>query len=127
MLWSSCPTEIVHGNVTVEVAECAESSETTYFWYREALDISESINDPDGVRWWLLVSLALTWLTVYLIVMRGIQSSGKVVYFTALFPYVVLTIFFVRGLTLPGASAGLAHMFFPKVHTLVFSALTDAG
>lgn len=47
--------------------------------------------------------------------MKGIQSSGKVVYFTAIFPYVVLTIFFLRGVTLPGAFAGLHHMFQPKV------------
>ena len=47
--------------------------------------------------------------------MKGIQSSGYVVYFTACFPYVVLTIFFIRGLTLKGAGAGLAHMFYPKV------------
>jgi solute carrier family 6 amino acid/orphan transporter-like 15/16/17/18/20 len=42
-----------------------------------------------------------------------------VVYFTALFPYVVLTIFFVRGLTLKGAGAGLAHMFYPKMESLL--------
>ena len=47
--------------------------------------------------------------------MKGIQSSGYVLYFTALFPYIVLTIFFIRGITLPGAFAGLAHMFQPKV------------
>ena len=41
------------------------------------------------------------------------------VYFTALFPYVVLTIFFVRGLTLKGAGAGLAHMFYPKMESLL--------
>ena len=52
------------------------------------------------------------------ICMKGIQSSGYVVYFTALFPYIVLTIFFLRGVTLPGAFAGLAHMFQPKVRTL---------
>jgi solute carrier family 6 amino acid/orphan transporter-like 15/16/17/18/20 len=38
-----------------------------------------------------------------------------VVYFTALFPYVVLTIFFFRGVTLKGAGAGLAHMLYPQV------------
>ncbi len=102
--------------MTVEDPECAESSETKYFWYRQTLDVSESIEDPDGIRWWLALSLATAWFIVYLIVMRGIQSSGRVVYFTALFPYVVLTIFFVRGLTLPGAGAGLMHMFKPKVY-----------
>lgn len=51
----------------------------------------------------------------------------KVVYFTSMFPYLVLTIFFIRGITLKGASAGLAHMYTPKVinfhffeETLVF-------
>lgn len=32
-----------------------------------------------------------------------------------MFPYLVLTIFFIRGITLNGASAGLAHMYTPKV------------
>ena len=34
--WAECPTEII-GNISVPVAECAKSSETSYFWYREAL------------------------------------------------------------------------------------------
>lgn len=42
----------------------------------------------------------------------------KVVYFTSMFPYLVLTIFFIRGITLKGASAGLAHMYTPKVNSL---------
>ena len=46
----------------------------------------------------------------------------KVVYFTSMFPYLVLTIFFIRGITLKGASAGLAHMYTPKViNSLFFS------
>lgn len=39
----------------------------------------------------------------------------QVVYFTSLFPYLVLTIFFIRGITLKGAGAGLVHMYTPKV------------
>lgn len=35
------------------------------------------------------------------------------VYFTSLFPYIVLTIFFIRGITLKGAGAGLVHMYTP--------------
>lgn len=37
------------------------------------------------------------------------------VYFTALLPYCVLLIYLVRGLTLHGATNGLAYMFTPKV------------
>uniref|UniRef100_T1KNM1 Uncharacterized protein n=1 Tax=Tetranychus urticae TaxID=32264 RepID=T1KNM1_TETUR len=45
---------------------------------------------------------------------KGIASSGKVVYVTATFPYFVLVIFFFRGITLPGMSAGITHLFTPK-------------
>lgn len=36
-----------------------------------------------------------------------------------MFPYLVLTIFFIRGITLKGASAGLVHMYTPKVEKLL--------
>jgi SNF family Na+-dependent transporter len=39
----------------------------------------------------------------------------KVVYFTSLFPYVVLFIFLIRGLTLEGAGVGIKRMFKPDV------------
>lgn len=44
-----------------------------------------------------------------------IWSFFKVIYFTALFPYLVLTIFLIRGLTLPGATEGLIYLFTPNV------------
>ena len=97
------------------LTECDRSSETQYFWYRQTLDISSSIGEPEGIRWWMFLCLLASWVLIYLIIMKGIESSGNVVYFTALFPYVVMTIFFIRGITLKGAGAGLAHMFYPKV------------
>ncbi|MEQ2210571.1 hypothetical protein XENOCAPTIV_015757 [Xenoophorus captivus] len=36
-------------------------------------------------------------------------------YFSSIFPYVVLVCFLVRGLMLDGASEGIAYMFYPKV------------
>ena len=71
--WSDCPNEIVV-NVSVPIAECAKSSETSYFWYREALNISESIADFDGIRGSMLLSLALAWVIVYLIIMKGMEE-----------------------------------------------------
>ena len=52
-------------------------------------------------------------------IVAGVQSSGKVAYFTALFPYLVLAVLLVRGLTLPGAAAGLAFFFAPQWERLL--------
>ena len=44
---------------------------------------------------------------------------SQAVYVTVTLPYVVLTIFLVRALTLPGAADGLKYLFTPKVAALV--------
>lgn len=43
---------------------------------------------------------------------------SQVVYFTALFPYVLLIVLLIRGLTLPGAADGIAYYLSPKVDRL---------
>uniref|UniRef100_A0A8D8PZB4 Transporter n=2 Tax=Cacopsylla melanoneura TaxID=428564 RepID=A0A8D8PZB4_9HEMI len=113
--WASCPK---YQNGTI-IEECELSSETAYFWYRTTLDVSPNIESPGNVKWWIVLCLLLAWIIVFFIVMKGIQSSGRVVYFTSMFPYIVLTIFFIRGITLPGAGAGLVHMYTPKVEKLL--------
>ncbi|KAK2151064.1 hypothetical protein LSH36_377g03025 [Paralvinella palmiformis] len=59
------------------------------------------------IKWELVLCFLLAWIIVALSLIKGVKSSGKVVYFTALFPYVVLVILLVRGLTLQGYYQGI--------------------
>ncbi|XP_055985314.1 sodium- and chloride-dependent transporter XTRP3 [Sorex fumeus] len=113
--WSVCP---LNSNHTGYDDECEKASSTQYFWYRKTLNISPSIEESGGVQWEPALCLLLAWLVVYLCILRGTESTGKVVYFTALLPYCVLIIYLVRGLTLHGAINGLAYMFTPKLEQL---------
>lgn len=89
--------------------------------------------DLGQVRWQLALCFLLSWLIVFLCVMKGIRSSGKVwarkfyhlkskiniiysqvVYFTATFPYVILISILVRGVTLDGAIIGIHYFFVPE-------------
>lgn len=95
------------------------SSPTQHFWYRTTLMVSEDINSPEVFNWKIAIALILSWTLVYLCMMKGIASSNLIVYVTATFPYMVLIIFFFRGITLKGAFDGLHHLFTPKWHTLL--------
>ncbi|EDL37057.1 sodium-dependent neutral amino acid transporter B(0)AT3 isoform 6 [Mus musculus] len=113
--WSTCPLDL---NRTGFVQECQSSGTVSYFWYRQTLNITSDISNTGTIQWKLFLCLVACWSTVYLCVIRGIESTGKVIYFTALFPYLVLTIFLIRGLTLPGATEGLIYLFTPNMKTL---------
>ncbi|XP_038056296.1 sodium- and chloride-dependent glycine transporter 1-like isoform X2 [Patiria miniata] len=77
------------------------------YWNKIVLDKSEGIDDLGPVRWQMALCLLLSWVVVFLCICRGVKSSGKVVYFTATFPYVILVCLLIRALTLEGASEGI--------------------
>ncbi|XP_029592082.1 sodium-dependent neutral amino acid transporter B(0)AT3-like [Salmo trutta] len=108
--WSQCPLN--HNNKGY-VEECVESTPVNYFWYRQTLNITPNMETSGSLQWWMVVSLATAWSILYICFIRGIETIGKAVYVTATFPYLVLTIFLVRALTLPGSSEGLMYLFTP--------------
>uniref|UniRef100_A0A9L0RTL6 Solute carrier family 6 member 15 n=1 Tax=Equus caballus TaxID=9796 RepID=A0A9L0RTL6_HORSE len=99
--------------------ECEKSSATTYYWYREALNISNSISESGGLNWKMTICLLAAWVVVCLAMIKGIQSSGKIMYFSSLFPYVVLLCFLIRALLLNGSTDGIRHMFTPKLEMML--------
>ncbi|XP_078067409.1 sodium- and chloride-dependent neutral and basic amino acid transporter B(0+)-like isoform X2 [Mustelus asterias] len=77
------------------------------YWDKVVLRRSSSMDETGEIVWYLALCLLLAWLIIGAALSKGIKSSGKVVYFTATFPYVVLTILLIRGLTLEGAYKGI--------------------
>ena len=65
------------------------------------------MSELGGMQWELVGTLVLGWAIVYGIIWKGLHSSGKIIWFTALFPYFVLSVLFFRSITLPGASKGI--------------------
>ncbi|KAM7107616.1 sodium- and chloride-dependent glycine transporter 1 [Ciconia maguari] len=90
------------------------TSPSEEYWRRYVLDLSDDIGNLGEVRLPLLGCLGVSWVIVFLCLIKGVKSSGKVVYFTATFPYVVLTILFVRGITLEGALTGIMYYLTPQ-------------
>ncbi|KAL4226538.1 hypothetical protein ACF0H5_014523 [Mactra antiquata] len=86
-----------------------------------ALRLSDGIEDFGQPHWYLVLCLMLSWIVVFFCLIKGIKTTGKVVYFTAIFPYVVLLILFFRGVTLENAGEGIKFFIVPD-----WSRLLDA-
>ncbi|XP_023213807.1 sodium-dependent proline transporter-like, partial [Centruroides sculpturatus] len=103
---------ITEANETLRVAPAQE------YLNNYILDRSEGIENMGYIKWQLLVSLLVAWIIVVICLIKGIKTSGKVVYFTATFPYVILIILFIRGITLEGAVDGIIFFIKPDFQKL---------
>lgn len=83
------------------------------FWERRVLGITDGLHEIGSIRWELTLGLFVASLLVYLVICRGLHQSGKIIWVTALFPYVILSVLFFRGVTLAGSSMGLLYYFTP--------------
>ncbi|XP_077579794.1 sodium- and chloride-dependent GABA transporter 3-like [Stigmatopora nigra] len=106
-------TNLANASVPANVTSSVEE-----FWQRRVLSLSSGIEEMGSVRWDLAGCLLLSWVTCYFCVWKGVKSSGKVVYFTATFPYVMMIALLIRGLTLPGAWDGIRFYLSPDPNRL---------
>ncbi|XP_071087304.1 sodium-dependent proline transporter-like [Haliotis cracherodii] len=90
------------------------------FWQYNTLRVSTGLHEMDGLQWHLVVVLFAAWVIIFLCLMKGVKSVGKVVYVTAPLPYILLTVIIVRAMMLPGSLQGI--IFYVKPD---FSRLAD--
>lgn len=92
----------------------ATSSAELYF-IKTVLRQSDGIHDGIGAPLWdLTLCLLASWLIIFIIVARGVKSSGKAAYFLAIFPYIVMFILLIRAVTLEGAGNGIIFFLTPE-------------
>ncbi|XP_046744690.1 sodium- and chloride-dependent GABA transporter 1-like [Diprion similis] len=111
-----------HANTTTSTLNNQTVHHTTpveEYWDRRVLGITGGIEEIGGMQWELLGCLVLGWLLVYAIIRRGLHQSGKIIWFSALFPYVVLFILLGRAVTLDGAADGLLYYVTPRWEKLL--------
>ncbi len=89
------------------------------FFYDQYLSVSESPGEFGSINLPILGGLALTWISIYLILRKGLISVGKVVIWTVPLPVILLLILVIRGVTLDGAMEGLSYYLTPDLSRLL--------
>ncbi|XP_016126913.1 sodium- and chloride-dependent GABA transporter 2-like isoform X2 [Sinocyclocheilus grahami] len=87
------------------------------YWFHRMLRVANS-GSLGTVNADLAMCLLLAWVICYFCIFKGVKTTGKVVYFTATFPYLMLFILFIRGVTLPGAATGITYYLYPDISKL---------
>ncbi|ESO97642.1 hypothetical protein LOTGIDRAFT_103896 [Lottia gigantea] len=115
-------TELFGGNNTNGTEVIRRSAAAEYFEFG-MLEVHKSggFYEVGELKWELVLCLLGVYIICYFSLWKGIHTSGKVVWFTALFPYVVLFILMCRGATLDGAAIGIEYYLTPKFDRLLSS------
>ncbi|XP_038151364.1 sodium- and chloride-dependent GABA transporter ine isoform X2 [Cyprinodon tularosa] len=114
--WSTC------NNTWNAVGNCSNGfpgnathlqSSSQQFFDHKLLEKTSGIEEVGGLQWELFGCLLLSWIIIYLCIFKGVKSTGKVVYFTAVFPYFVLFALLINNVQLPGAKEGMLYFVTP--------------
>ncbi|XP_046404080.1 sodium-dependent nutrient amino acid transporter 1-like [Ischnura elegans] len=115
--WNDCFDSQIQDEADLNFDNSSDLLRSSSEVYFHDLVIHEKDNIDDGIgypEWRLTLCLIFCWLCIFLVLIKGVKSSGKAAYFTAIFPYIVLITLLIKGATLPGADNGI--IFFIKPH-----------
>ncbi|XP_017779725.1 PREDICTED: sodium- and chloride-dependent glycine transporter 1-like [Nicrophorus vespilloides] len=110
--------ELTSRYLNISTAHGMPKTPADEFFHNKILQISNNVNEIGTIVWPLFWCNVIAWIVVYVCIMKGVKTVGKVVYFTATFPFVILFILLIRGLTLPGAWDGVFFYLYPEWNQL---------
>ncbi|XP_042223468.1 sodium- and chloride-dependent GABA transporter 1-like isoform X2 [Homarus americanus] len=123
--WSSCGNtwntpacSLAENRNSTLAGDSQQLSPADEFFHNFILEISDDITELDGFLWPVVGASFFIWTFVFLTVFKGINVFGKVVWFTAIFPFIMLFTLLIRGLTLPGAWDGIYFYIWPNFEKL---------
>ncbi|VDM97842.1 unnamed protein product [Thelazia callipaeda] len=108
-------------NISVN-AKLRTPSEEFFLFHVLEKNYSNGLDDLGGIKPSLALCLVIVFILVYFALWKGPSSTGKFVWVTATAPYFILSVLFIRGITLPGASTGIYYYLMPD-----FSMLLDVS
>ncbi|XP_044743908.1 sodium- and chloride-dependent glycine transporter 1-like [Chrysoperla carnea] len=129
LLWEKCDNswntdgciDIESNNHTLKESgtnNLLQKSAADEYFHNKILEISDDISEIGGFVRHLVIANIISWLIILLCVIKGVKSAGKAVYITATFPFVIIFVLFVRGITLPGAINGIIYYIYPEWNRL---------
>ncbi|CAF1046306.1 unnamed protein product [Rotaria sp. Silwood1] len=118
----SFETSLLYENCSEKLTQLKIVSPAQEYFHLQVYRLNQtrnlSLENLGNVNWENLGCLAIIYLICYFSMWKGVKTSGKVVWFTALFPYVVLTILMIRGLFLNGSMKGIEYYIRPDLSKL---------
>ncbi|XP_054271934.1 sodium-dependent serotonin transporter isoform X2 [Macrosteles quadrilineatus] len=122
--WTSCdnPWNTLNCTPVFDLTpnDTSSTSPAKEFFERSVLEQqrSDGLNRIGPIKWSLALCVMAVFILVYFSLWKGVRSTGKAVWITALAPYFVLIILLVRGVSLPGAAEGIRYYLTPQWHKL---------
>ncbi|XP_023931328.1 sodium- and chloride-dependent glycine transporter 1-like [Lingula anatina] len=106
---------------TTDNTEITVTSPSEEYFYRKVLEMTDGIENSGGLKWDLVLCHLLAWVIVSLVLIKGVKSMGKAIYFTAIFPHIIMAVLLVRGALLEGSAEGIKYYLTPDFKRLLHS------
>uniref|UniRef100_A0A182IPK4 Transporter n=1 Tax=Anopheles atroparvus TaxID=41427 RepID=A0A182IPK4_ANOAO len=113
--WENCVDSALKGNFSLGTNVTQPRTSAELYFKRTITSSVDSLDNGLGYPdWKLTICLIVSWICILAILIKGIKSSGKVSYFLAIFPYIIIVILLIRSVTLEGAWTGITYFFKPQ-------------